>query len=66
MFSGQIESAGKTNSPKNVPDPGLALPVRQRREKTGLTRHKTRNSLLHFGYERGDESLCDECNTGRG
>ena len=23
MFSGEIESAGKTNSPKNVPDPVL-------------------------------------------
>jgi hypothetical protein len=31
MFSGEIESAGKTNSPKNVPDPGLALRFPQSR-----------------------------------
>jgi hypothetical protein len=29
MFSAEMESGGKTNSPKNVPDPGLALRFRQ-------------------------------------
>jgi hypothetical protein len=33
MFSGEIERAGKTNSPKNVPDPGRALRFLQSRNE---------------------------------